>query len=1055
MGSNNMNVIDYLQRIGIIFGIFLLSAVSVLAQNNMGSLRVRVTDDLDAIIIGASVNATDANGVTKTTTSNTEGLAILSGLAPGAYLVQVTAPGFAQFDSADVAISAGQRAEIAAKLAVTIATETVTAAVETPVSTEPENNAGAVRITGKDIDALPDDPDELEAALQALAGPSAGPNGAQIFVDGFNGNVPSRDAIREIRINQNPFTAENDRPGGGRIEILTKPGSDKFRGSADFRFSDESLNSRNPFALNRPSYQLRNYGGQLGGPIKKGKASFFFDIQRREVDDNDLVNATRLDANLQPVQFAQAILTPQKNFNFSPRIDYQINATNTLVARYNYEKRDNIGQGIGSFSLPERAFNQETTGHTLQLTETAVIKGKYVNETRFQLARDTNNRLDNNAASSIQVSGAFNGGGAQVGLSSNETNRWELQNFTIWSVGRHALKAGARLRGVNITDTSRNNFGGTFTFAGITIPVLNASGAVIGTQTLSSLEQYRRTIQFSGQNLTPAQRRILGAVPSQFSISAGNPESDVTQYDIGGYVQDDWKLRPNLTVNLGLRYENQTNLDSNFNFGPRLGFAWSPGANAQGQGSKTVVRGGFGFFFDRFGENNTLTINRLTATDGQRSFIASSPNLDPLNPLNINATDANLIALAQPVFTLNGVTNLPATSSLSARSRSLFQADPNLEAPYTMFSLFSVERQLPGRTTAFVSYVDIRARHTIRTRNINAPIPDPTTGLVNSNPALQVRPFGAAVGNLFEYESNGRFNLQNLNVGFNSRLNQYVTFFGNYSLGRARGDVDAQVTNPYNLTLDYGRTSFDVRHRFTLFGSFNLPRFGVSVSPFVTASSGIPFNITTGVDSNGDTVFGERPSLVPNRAGECGQANSTIRCTAYGVFNLAPAAGETIIPRNFGEGPAQFSTNLRISKSFGFGGGKRTDTAGNNQGRNNRGGAGNAGAGGGPVMVGGPGGPGGGGRGPGGGGGFFGGGGGGNSDKPYNLTLSVQISNLFNRNNQAPPVGNLTSPSFGRSTSTAGGFGGFGRGGFGGGFGGDGNAAAGNRRIVLQMRFSF
>ena len=165
--------------------------------------------------------------------------------------------------------------------------EKVTVA-ETPISTEATENANQTVIGGKDLDALPDDPDELSAALQTLAGPSVGPNGGQIFIDGFTGgNLPSKDSIREIRINQNPFAAENDQPSA-RIDILTRPGTDKLRGGASLNFTDESLNSRNPFAVTsskRTPFQIRQYDMNLSGPIVAKKASFFFNFGRIETDD--------------------------------------------------------------------------------------------------------------------------------------------------------------------------------------------------------------------------------------------------------------------------------------------------------------------------------------------------------------------------------------------------------------------------------------------------------------------------------------------------------------------------------------------------------------------------------------------------------------------------------------------------------------------------------------------------------------------------------------------------------------------------------------------------
>src|SRR6185295_19286141 len=255
---------------------------------------------------------TDANGVEKTATTNGEGTYVFSGLAPGKYSLRATAKGFADADETEVDLSSGARQSVDLTLKVTIEEQKVTIAAETPLSTESTANANQTLITGKDLDALPDDPDELAAALQALAGPSMGPNGGQIFVDGFSGGrLPSKDSIREIRINQNPFAAENDQPSG-RIDVLTRPGTDKIRGSAYLNFQDESLNSRNPFTTTRirPPYQVRQWGGNLGGPLVKKKASYFIDFERRVVDDNELVKATILDASLQPLDFGLGVLVP-------------------------------------------------------------------------------------------------------------------------------------------------------------------------------------------------------------------------------------------------------------------------------------------------------------------------------------------------------------------------------------------------------------------------------------------------------------------------------------------------------------------------------------------------------------------------------------------------------------------------------------------------------------------------------------------------------------------------------------------------------------------------
>src|SRR5688572_3252144 len=330
------------------------AAALVVAQQTRGTLRGLITDELGAAIVGANVTLTDPSGVEKKTTTNGEGVYTFAGLTPGKYSLQAIAPGFAPSDAKEVDVT-GARQSIDLTLRVTIE-EKVTVS-ETPVSTEATNNANQTVIAGQDLDALPEDPEELAAALQALAGPSVGPNGGQIFIDGFTGgSLPSKDSIREIRINQNPFAAENDQPSG-RIDILTRPGTDKFRGGASMNFTDESLNSRNPFSTNsskRTPFQIRQYDMNLSGPIVARKASFFFNFGRIETDDNELVRATVLDDDLNAVTFGQAFLVPRRNLFFSPRVDYAINTNHTLVVRYNYNRSSTDNQGVGGFALPER-----------------------------------------------------------------------------------------------------------------------------------------------------------------------------------------------------------------------------------------------------------------------------------------------------------------------------------------------------------------------------------------------------------------------------------------------------------------------------------------------------------------------------------------------------------------------------------------------------------------------------------------------------------------------------------------------------------------------------
>lgn len=1008
-----------------VLAFLVLFSASVSAQQGRGTLRGLITDELGAAIVGASVTLTDATGVQKTTMTNGEGVYTFAGLTLGNYKVQAIAPGFTQSEAKEVEIKAG-RQSLDITLKVTIE-EQVTIA-ETPVSTEANNNANQTVIGGKDLDALPDDPEQLAAALQALAGPAVGPNGGQIFIDGFTGgSLPSKDAIREIRINQNPFAAENDQPSA-RIDVLTRPGTDKFRGGVSFNFNDESFNSRNPFAISsskRTPFQFRQYDMNVSGPVVKGKASFFFNFGRVETDDNELVRATVLDSNLNVVDFGQAFLIPRRNTFLSPRLDYAINASNTLVARYNYNRFRVEDEGVRGFSLPERGFNTVSTNHTIQLTETAILNSTTINETRFQYSHGRSEQIGNNSIPALNVSGSFNSGGSQVGHSINERQFWELNNFTAKQKGTHAIKFGGRVRYVSVDDTSPNNFGGSWSFTG-------GFG-------LSSIERYQLTLRLQQQGLTPAEIRAAGGAAASFNINAGNPFSDVSRTDYGVFIQDDWRARPNLTLSYGLRYERQTNAHSKYDFAPRLAMAWSPGAANSARPPKMVIRVGTGFFYNRFSEMSTLTALRFNGVNVLQTFVTEDARR--LTPPTVAEQQSPDVAGVYSILNQWSPTSVPSLATIPATQQTIWQVDPNLQIPTVFLAGAQVERQLPRNITMFVGFYNIRIVHVIRARDINAPLPGTITPLTPNG----VRP-DPTKGEIYRFEASGQFNQRQFFVGFNSRFSRTFQFNGNYSLSKTTNDTDGQggglfPMDSYDTSGEFGRGSFDIRHRFTIFGTINLPWWKVVVNPFIVANSGPPFNITTGQDLNLDRQANERPSFAGPNA-DC--SAPTIRCTRFGNFNLVPLPGETIVPRNFGKAPGAFVVSLRVSRTFAFGtinGGNNARAQSQGPGTAGAGARGPAGGPGGAAVAGGSGarvagaGP-----GPQGGAAP-------SSEKRFNLNVSINFQNLLNRVNLSTPVGNLSSPSFGESLGLGGTFGGFG--------GGGGSTGAGNRRIYAQLRLNF
>ena len=993
----------------------LLLSLTIAAQQQTGSLRGQVTDELGALVVGATVTLTAADGSQKTAVTNAEGVYTINSLVPGPYTLSVAAPGFSPYVKTDLTIAAGPRTTHDVRLIVTLEKQVITVTEEQGLDTDPKSNADAVVLKGQELDVLPDDPEALASAVQAMAGPSTGPSGGQIFIDGFTGGrMPPKESIREVRINQNPFNAENNNIGFGQIEIFTKPGADKLRASSFFNFSDESLNSRNPFAPRRAPFQVRYYGGSVSGPITKGKSSFFVDVQRRVTDDNAIINAQVLNSNLVPSPFNVALLVPNRFFSFSPRFDYQLNQANTLVLRYSYSntKADNVG--ASDFSLPERAFSRSNTTQTLQVTETAILSPAMMNETRFQYIRTRGEQNGNNVIPTIVVQDAFIAGGSQVGLAHNNEDRWELQNYSTWTKGPHILRFGARLRGVKITDFAPQNFGGTFTFSGGDAPLLDANNQIVlngnGDPILipiTSLERYRRTLLFQGN----PNMRLLGGGATQFSIAGGNPEASVTQTDMGFFIQDEWRIRPNLTFTAGLRYERQTNISSNYNFAPRLFFAWAPGGTSVGGGPggpsssspKMVIRGGIGVFYDRFGERATLLANRF---DGE-------------NQLDFRVFDPTVLDTS--TFSLNGVTNVPTVESLTAFAapQIVRRIADDFQAPTFVMTAVNFERQLPSKFTFFAVFFNYRGKHLLRVRNTNAPLPgtyDP------GNPNDSVRPLGN-IGDVYYYESSAKFNDYRFFGGLRRQMSKGFSLFANFGTGKGKTDTDCIFgsigscfpSDTYDLTSEYSRVAFIPSGNFFVGGSLVLPKLKVNLNPFIVYSTGRPFNIVTGRDTNGDGLFTERPAFATSQTDP-----ANLRRTAFGDFDLAPAPGQELIPRNYGLGPSFFTVNLGINRSFAFGdvpaaaapaaGTAATASGGTARPANAAAPANNASA-----------------------------------EKRYTLTLSVNIQNLLNNTNLANPIGNLSSPRFGESFSTSGSF----------GFGPSGSAAAGNRRIQVQVRLSF
>jgi Carboxypeptidase regulatory-like domain len=958
--------------------------LAALGQTAPGSLQGTVTDPSGAVVVNAMVATVTADGKTVSATTNKNGIYELHGLMPGKYTITANARGFAVFVQDDVEIAAGISKAFNISLDIDVQQQKVDVQeTTTQVDTSADNNVGAIIMKGKDLDALSDDPDELLSDLQALAGPSAGPNGGQLYIDGFTaGQMPPKSSIREIRINQNPFSAQFDKLGYGRIEVFTKPGTDKWHGQVSVIGNSSAFNSHNPFLATEPDYHSTQYQGNVAGPINKS-ASFFVDFQRRNIDEVNVVNATILNpscvpdlptpaCNLNPgstnfaVPYTTAYPNPHTRTTASPRFDFQLSKNNTLTARYQFWQDVQDNDGVGGLTLPSQGYNNKETEHTIQISDTQVISPQIVNETRFQYLRDLTNQIPLNSDTSLSVAGAFSSGGSAQGEINDNTDHYELQNYTSIAHGAHLIKFGARIRGVQETNNTTTNFNGTYTFP--------------------SIEAYAATFLGVAQQATQ-YTQVSGGVPPGGTVSqAPVGTSNIWWMDAGLYVQDEWKFKPNLTLGMGLRFETQNRISNHADWAPRLSFAW--GIDGSGnKAAKTVLRGGFGMFYDRFNEEGILSADRFNGLD-QVSYIVTNPlfSVPPQPP-----------------------------GHLTTNSPTIYQINPDLHAPYVMQTALSLERQMSKNANLAVSYLTSRGVHQYYLHNVNAPH-DPTQP--------DVRPLGN-LSNVYQYASDGTYKQNQLIVNSNVRVGTKVSLFGNYTLNYANANTSGGnsfgpssfSSNQYSLTPDWGRASFDRRHRLFLVGTIAGP-YALRFSPFIVAVSGSPYNVTVGQDLNSDSIFNDRPAFAADDTGACLSPISVCH------YNPVPGPDQARVPINYLTGPTTFSVNLRVSKTFGFG--KET---------------------GGPAGGdGGPGGPGGGGHSPGahGAGGFGRAGGsvglGSATNRRYALTFSVNARNLFNRENLGTPIGDLTSPKFGQSVGLV---------------GGPFSSQAASRKIELQASFSF
>ena len=527
----------------------------------------------------------------------------------------------------------------------------------------------------------------------------------------------------------------------------------------------------------------------------------------RSTTENAFILATDLDSNLNPQTINQAILTPQTFTMLSPRLDYALSTNNSLTIRYQNTRSSFDNQGIGSYNLASRAYNSTSAENTLQVTETAILGPTLIDETRFQYMRTASAMNGGSNLPAIVVQGEFSGGGAQVGNSGTTSNHLELSNNWTYTHKTHTIKWGARLRQTFIDDTSTITFNGTFTFFGGAGPELDSNNQPMPAPPISSRRSKSTAARcfFKTRGCPTALIRQYGGGASQFTLNAGTPATSVRQFDVGMFVNDDWRVRSNLTLSYGLRYETQTNIRDFADFAPRAGLAWGIGGGAESDQNRSAP--GRRRLLRPHRRSLALAVARYNGLT-QQSYFIQNPDFYP---------------------------NIPSASSLSSAAQpQQFQlVDPTARAPRNYQGSLSLERQVNKYVKLTTAYIESRGVHLSRQLDANTPLDG-------------VYPYGDTEVRLLT-ETTGFSRTHQLVVSPNINYKK-LFLFGFYSYSHGQTDAEGMPANPYDLRAEWGPSSFaDVRHRFLMGTNIPMP-LKFSLSPFMLAMSGTPYNITTGLD---------------------------------------------------------------------------------------------------------------------------------------------------------------------------------------------------------------
>jgi Carboxypeptidase regulatory-like domain len=855
-------------RLLLLWGIVLFG-FSSLSWAQQPALSGTVTDPSGAVIVGAEVRL-QGHGINQIQKTRPDGRYLFQKLPKGQFQLSVSSAGF-EPTSADVRETGPQVVNI--QLAIATKKEIVKVQNRTNgVGLDEADNASTIVIDRQRLKALSDDPDLLSEQLSALV-----PPGSQITVDGFrNIPVPPKNQIQEIKIVSNSYPVEFFTPGGTSIEITTKGGNDEFHGAAMYDFNNQSFDSRNPFFTGSELHSFSNQSvfANFSGPIKKQRAWWTFNYSWRMQNKTALINAQTLDSNLNVVPVNEGLSVPRLRPQIEPGIDLQITPANHLSVIYLHGSDNTTNLGAGAYSLASHAYSLQSTYNEVRTSDSAQLSPHLLTSNQFLILHEPLITKDNISAPGLIVPGAFEGGGAQMG-SSEQVRTWEeINSLSSYSKGNHTVKWGAALDITSIRNTSYANFGGTYTFQGGSGPQLTSDLQPIpGTSLqLTALDVYQRTLLLQNAGVDPATIRALGGGAYQFALNSGTPTVNLNEVVLGLFAGDEWRVRSNVSLNYGLRYEQQTDIPTGGKWAPRVGVAWAP----QRFGGKTVIRGGLGAFYADISSDAILDSLLYNGTT-QQSYLVLNPDFFPSIP-----TPQELAADQSP--------------------QQLQLLNPHLERGQLWQASIGIEQELSSHLRLSAAYAEQRGIRVQLARNINAPLPGTYSG-----PGTGVYPFGDQNVRL-STESTGLSRIHELSVT-PSILFKNFTMSGSYRLSYGKTDAEPGTlpSDPYNISLDWGPSTYaDVRNNFVFFATIQLP-LKMTLGGFFLMSSGSPYNITTGLDLNGDASLTDRPALLSGVTPAACSGSYLHYEPAFGCFQLNPSPTNQTT-RNSARGPWQ--TNL-------------------------------------------------------------------------------------------------------------------------------------------------